>query len=75
MIATSTSNEKTYFNTEARGVEYTAYVDGLGRWNVLSHRKALGRHVGGVKFFNTAAEAEKAVKALKGLTLAIQMQG
>ena len=73
MFTTTIENNKTYFTAEFRGVEYTAYVDFLGRWNVYSRRKALGRHVPGVKFFNTAAEAEKAVKGLRGLTLAIQM--
>lgn len=43
---------KTYYNTVARGVEYCAYfMESAGQWFVSSHRLALGRHIGGGKYY------------------------
>ena len=61
------------FSTEARGVEYFARVDGMGRWEVSSRRLALGRsNVGTVRHFDTLEAVEASVKAFDGLALLLQ---
>ena len=67
-------NNRTYYNTEYRGVAYVAsWNEVLDRWEVYSHRKALGRlHVGGVRFFKNAVELSQMIKAFKELPLKLQ---
>jgi hypothetical protein len=61
----------TFYETTARGVRYTAYVL-CGRWFVATHRLALGnRHIGGGRYYDTAADVAKHVKALSGLDLIV----
>lgn len=61
------------FSTEARGVEYFARLNILGKWEVSSRRMSLGRrNPGSVRHFDTLAEVEANVKAFAGLAGLLQ---
>lgn len=65
--------ETNCFQTEARGVIYHARLDVLNRWEVYSHRKALGaRHVGTVRHFDSLAALGAGIKAFRGIELLAQ---
>jgi len=70
--ATESANGSTYFQTTRRGVGYVARIDVLGRWEVSSHREALGpRHVGTVRHFPTLSALCAAIPAYAGLDMLI----
>lgn len=64
------------FTTEARGVEYFARLDTLGRWEVVSQRLALraARMGGTVRHFATLADLAANVKAFAGLDALVEAQ-
>lgn len=72
--ATNASNGMA-FSTELRGVEYYARIDGIGRWEVTSHRKALGRrNVGTVRHFANVEQVAASIKAFANLDLLVNCE-
>lgn len=50
---------KTYFSTVSRGVEYCAsFTESVGEWFVATHRLALGKHVGGGKYYKNIGDCK-----------------
>lgn len=67
-IAAETIEGVTYYTTERRGVEYTAYLTSWGQWWVGTHRKGLGRgHVGGGRYYDSLDDLASGCKAFAAL--------
>jgi len=65
-ITTSVYAGVTYYETTQSGVVYTARRSPSG-WEVYTYRIALGRHVPGVKHFDSLQSLAGSVKAFVGL--------
>lgn len=64
-----TKTGDTTYEAEHRGTQYYLRLDVLGRWEVWSRRKALGRmNVGSIRHFDTLAEVSDQITAFQGLT-------
>lgn len=63
----------TYYTAIRRGVEYTAYKTSGGDWWVSSHRLALGRHIGGGKYYADLEAVAAGCKAFAGLAVLLNI--
>lgn len=65
-ITAETIDGVTYYTTTRRGVEYTAYML-CGQWFVASRRLALGRPIGGGRYYKTLDALATGCKAFAAL--------
>jgi len=73
-ITAETIEGVTYYSTERRGVEYTAYLTSWGQWWVGTHRKGLGRgHVGGGRYYASIDDLATGCKAFAALPVFISL--
>lgn len=73
LITTEVIDEVTFYTATRRGVEYTAYRTLGGDWFVASNRLALGRHIGGGKYYKDAEAIAEGCKAFAGLALLLSI--
>lgn len=73
LITTELLDGVTYYTATRRGVEYTAYKTFSGDWFVASNRLALGRHIGGGKYYKNAEAIAEGCKAFAGLAILLSL--
>jgi hypothetical protein len=73
LITSSTEAGVTYYSTERRGVGYIARQTSWGAWWVGSHRKSLGRHVGGGRYYASLEDLAAGCKAFAALPVLISL--
>lgn len=74
-ITAETIDGTTFYSTERRGVIYTTYETIDGSWWVGTHRKSLGRHVGGGRYYVSLSDLANGCKAFAALPVFLTMKG